>query len=95
MDAGSRRSRLRRGQGGCAGRAGTADPTGIRSTDTLPTLGDISYSPTGNLTGTQAADVLQAKLTKQADLADEANQATELENIQREKKVEEQMAKLK
>lgn len=55
----------------------------------------ITYSPTGNLTGTQSADTLQAKLTKQQDLAAEQIQANQLENIQKEKKQAQAISKLK
>lgn len=58
------------------------------------TYGSVGYDPTGGIGGTQEQDILAAKLQKQQDLAAEEKQSIQLDNISREKKTAEALAKL-
>jgi hypothetical protein len=57
--------------------------------------GSETNTPTGNVTGTQASDKLKDELQKQQDLEAEAVQAIQLKNIQKEKKIQDALKKLK
>lgn len=54
----------------------------------------VGYTATGGITGTQASDILAAKLQKQQDLAGEKLQEIQLENIKRENKQMKALSKL-
>ena len=61
---------------------------------TGPGYTELGYSPTGDITGTQASDILASKVQKQQDLAADELQKIALENIKREKKQAEALSKL-
>ena len=75
--------------------AGTTTPVGMQSNWTLPTTDSVSYTPIGDLEGTNATEKLKDEIQKQQDLASEEVQDIGLENIKREKKQKEALDKLK